>query len=369
MKEKSIIDNPNITTLNIYLLFLVILVGIVIIYIYQNKKSKTENFDARYTVPITTNPQTTPQSSLQSTQQTTNPIETIPQSLLALQNVNRNTQSNFTLPNINTFPTQPATQTSSPNNVSASGNSSNLGNLGNLGNLDNINIPDITTKNIVVQSLKDLQTGLQRFSNIDAPISISDDGNTCIAWGNYNNGKYRANDNNCTVVDNTENGGNTNNVRKCLRANGGLATCNNLYNDGYIDRMNNIDTHPLIEQSQAKIIYNIGNTKLNLDSKSTAIDGFINDLITKRNLENQQLYFINHNTDNLQEKQNTMNKINKDLTDKKTELNLNQISFSQFLDNSSHNENLKNIYYKIIIGLVISIIVVGVMYVMFSELL
>ena len=363
MKEKSIIDNSNIATLNIYLLFLVILVGIVIIYIHQNKKYKTENFDAIETVPITTNPESpNPQSTQQSPPppQTTIPIETIPQSLLALQNVNRNTQPNFTLPDINTFPTQTATQPPTPNNVSASGNSSNPSNLGNL---DNINIPDITTKNIVVQSLKDLQTGLQRFSNIDAPISINDDGNTCIVWGNYNNGKYRANDNNCTIVDNT------NNVRKCLRANGGLATCNNLYSDGYIDRMNNIETQPLIEQSQAKIIYNIGNTKYDLDSKSTAIDGFINDLITKRNLENQQLYFINYNTDNLQEKQNTMNKINKELTDKKTELNLNQVSFSQFLDNNNNNENLKNIYYKIAIGLVISIIVVGVMYVMFSNIL
>jgi hypothetical protein len=360
MKEKSIIDNSNITTLNIYLLFVIILVGVVIIYIYQNKKSKIENFDAIETVPITTNPQS-------PNPQTTIPIETIPQNLLALQNVNRNIQPDFTLPNINintlnTFPTQTTTQAPTPNNLSTSGNS-------NLGNLDNINIPDITTKNIVVQSLKDLQTGLQRFSNIDAPISINDDGNTCIVWGNYNNGKYKANDNNCIVVDSAGNGGNTNNIRKCLRANGGLATCNNLYSDGYIDRMNNIDTQPLIEQTQAKIIYNIGNTKLDLDSKSTAIDGFINDLVTKRNLENQQLYFINYNTDNLQEKQNNMNKINKELTDKKTELNLNQVSFSQFLDNNNKNENLKTTYYKIAIGLVISIIVVGVMYVLFSELL
>jgi len=188
-------------------------------------------------------------------------------------------------------------------------------------------------------------------------------------WGNYNNGKYRANDNNCIVVDSAGNGGNTNNIRKCLRANGGLATCNNLYSDGYIDRMNNIDTQPLIEQTQAKIIYNIGNTKLDLDSKSTAIDGFINDLVTKRNLENQQLYFINYNTDNLQEKQNNMDKINTDVSEKQTEVNLNQVSFSQFLATNSSNDNLNNIYYNVGIGLVITIVVVGILNVLFSNLL
>ena len=298
------------TTLNIYLIFLIILIGIVIIYICQNRKSRIENFNSTVT-------DTVPPHSIDS----------------------NTTDSNTT-----------------DSNTLQSNNEKFI-------NLDNINIPDITTKNIVLQSLKDLQTGLQRFSNIDAPISINDDGNTCIVWGNYNNGKYMANDNNCTIVDNT------NNIRKCLRANGGLATCNNLYSDGYIDRMNNIDTQPLLEQIQAQIIFNIGNSNLDLDSKSTAIDGFINDLVTKRNLENQQLYFINYNTDNLQEKQNTMDKINTDVSEKQTEVNLNQVSFSQFLATNSSNENLKNIYYKVVIGLVISIVVVGILNVLFSNLL
>lgn len=289
------------TTLNIYLIFLIILVGIVIIYICQNRKSRIEKFDSSIT---------------------------------------------------NTAPPTHSTDS----NPLQSNNEKFI-------NLDNINIPDITTKNIVVQSIKDLQTGLQRFSNIDAPISINDDGNTCTTWGNYNNGKYRANDNNCIIVDNT------NNIRKCLRANGGLATCNNLYSDGYIDRMNNIDTQPLLEQIQSQIIFNIGNSNLDLDSKSTAIDGFINDLVTKRNLENQQLYFINYNTDNLQEKQNNMDKINTDVSEKQTEVNLNQVSFSQFLATNSSNDNLNNIYYNVGIGLVITIAVVGILNVLFSNLL
>jgi len=349
------------TTLNIYLIFLISLIGIVIIYICQNKTQK-ENFDSEFTVPITTNP-------LSTNSQITSNQTTIPQSLLALQN--RNKQPNYTLPNINTSPTQ---SISTPtNNLSESGNS-------NFSSIDNINIPDITTKNIVVQSLKDLQTGLQRFSNLDAPISINDSGNICTGWGNYNNGKYRANDNNCVIVDNinsssnpnsnpNSNPSNTNNIRKCLNSTGGLSTCNNLYSDGYINRMNNLSTQPLLEQTQSEIIYNINNTKMDLDSKSTVIDGFINDLVTKRNLENQQLYFINYNTDNLQEKQLNMDKINTEVANKKTELNLNQASFSQFLNNNNNNENLKNIYYKVATGLVISIFVVGMMNVFFSNLL
>jgi hypothetical protein len=130
--------------------------------------------------------------------------------------------------------------------------------------------------------------------------------------------------------------------------------------------MNNIDIQPLLSQAQAEVIFNIGNTNLDLGSKSTIVDGIINDLVTKRNLENQQLYFIKYNTDNLQDKQNNMYTINKELSNKQTEVNLNQILFSQFLDNNKSNENIKNIYYKIIIGLVITLIVVGVMNMLFT---
>ena len=231
-------------------------------------------------------------------------------------------------------------------------------------NLDDIQIPDTSIKTIIQQSLKDLQLSLERFSYLDAPITINNDGTTCMPWGNYNNGKYSANDNKCIVPDNA-----TSNERKCLSATGYLASCSNLYSNGYIERMNTINITPLLEQSKAEIIYNLSNANLDINDKATETDKLISDLITQRNLELQQKYFINYNTDNLADKQKNINKINKNLQNKQTELNLNQAHFSQFLEDNTAKEQRNNLYYKITIGLIITIIILLILNVLFSNIL
>lgn len=229
---------------------------------------------------------------------------------------------------------------------------------------DDVRITDTSVKNIVQQSLKDLQIGLERFAYLDAPITINDNGQTCMPWGNYNSGKYNADDNKCIVPDNANS-----NVRKCLSATGILSSCSNLYSDGYIERMNTIDITPSVEQSKAEIVYNLGNANLDLGDKNKESDKLISDLITQRNLEQQQQYFINYNTDNLADKQKNIDKINKNVLDKQTELNLNQVEFSQFLANNSTNEKRSSIYYKITIGLTITIIIMVILNVLFSNIL
>jgi len=290
------------STLNIYLCFILIIIVITIIYISQNK-NKSENFDS---MPNLTNTITT--------------------------------QPNITLPIINN-----ATPTNA--NIDA-----------------DITTDDTTIRDIVIQSLKDLQTGLLRFSNLDAPMTINDDGNTCSVWGQYSNGKYSVNDNNCIIADNT-------NIRKCLGANGGLSTCDNLYSDGYINKMNNININPFVKQSKKEILDNVKIAKVEWDNKSNKIDCLINDLVSKRNLENQQLYFINYNTNNLQDKEKNINKIDKEVSIKQTDVNINQLSFSNFIANNTSKDNLNNIYYKIIIGLVIIIVIIGILNYLFSNVL
>jgi hypothetical protein len=226
----------------------------------------------------------------------------------------------------------------------------------------NINIQDTSIKNIIQQSLTDLQISLERFSYLDAPITINDNGQTCMLWGNYNNGKFTAEENKCIISDNSSN------TRKCLGNNGLLTSCTNLYSDGYIEKMNTINIIPLIEQAKSKILYNLGNANLDLADKNKETNKLISDLITQRNLENQQLYFINYNTDNITEKQKDINKINKNVLDKQTELNLNQVSFSQFIETNTINENRSNLYYKIIMGLIIGIIIIVILNILFTNI-
>jgi hypothetical protein len=294
----------ELTTLNIYLLFIIIIIIIAIIFIYQKKLYKQiENFDGA-TEPIII-------------PTTTRPIITVPQS------------------------TQQVSTTS----------------------FDNINIQDNYTKTTVIQSLKDLEIGLDRYSYLDAPIVVDNNGKICMEWGNYNNGKFSVNENKCIVPDNSSN------IRKCLNITGSLSGCNNLYDDGYIERMNTLNVQPLLDEAQNTILYNLSNTNTDLGDKSSELDKIISNLITKRNLEEQQLYFINYNTNNLEEKQKTIEKINDIVSDKQTEVNLNQVSFSQFLETNSSNEKIASIYYKIAIGLTITIIIMGILCILFSNIL
>lgn len=294
----------ELTTLNIYLLFIIIIIIIAIIFIYQKKIYKQiENFDGA-TEPII-----------------------IPAA----------TRANTTIPQ--TIPTIGETS------------------------FDNINIQDSYTKNTVVQSLKDLEIGLDRYSYLDAPIVVDNDGKICMEWGNYNNGKFSVNENKCIVPDNSSN------IRKCLNITGSLSGCNNLYDDGYIERMNTLNVQPLLDEAQNTILYNLSNTNTDLGDKNSELDKIISNLITKRNLEEQQLYFINYNTNNLEEKQKTIEKINDIVSDKQTEVNLNQVSFSQFLETNSSNEKIASIYYKIAIGLTITIIIMGILCILFSNIL
>jgi len=310
----------EITTLNIYLLFIIIIIIIAIVYIkYKKTINTTENFDDA------TDPITDPITDL-----ITDPITTISQT----PNLSTDTLSTLT-------PTPTLGETS----------------------FDNINIQDSYTKTTVVQSLKDLETGLDRYSYIDAPIIVDNEGKLCMDWSNYSNGKYSVNENKCIVPDNSSN------VRKCLNITGGLSGCNLFYDDGYIERMNTINIFPLIDQAKSTILYNLGDTNLDLTDKSTALDKIISDLVTKRNLEAQQLYFIDYNTNNLAEKQKNIDKINKIVSDKKTEVNLNQVSFSQFLETNNSKEKISNIYYKIVIGLTITIIIMSILCVLFSNIL
>jgi len=335
---------------NIYAIFIIIIICIIgrIIYIYINTTNAANNTNvANNTNAVKNGKQIYEFSNLEhfyGTADIRSPEEQQEALNAAKLDTSIPTYPTFTLPDTKTFNVQPVTTNSNDNNDI------------------NINTPDTIINNIVEQSLKDLEINLKRFSNLDAPIIINDNGQQCTVWANYNNGKYKINDNNCIIVDNTNN-------RKCLGTNSMLSTCNNLYNDGYINQMNNINILPLVSQARAEILFNIGNTSLNLNTKSTKIDTIINDLVTKRNLEIQQLYFINYNTENLQDKEHNITKINKNVIEKQKEVNLNQAIFSQFTELNSNTDNINKFYYKITIGLIVVIIIVGLINLISSNIL
>ena len=155
--------------------------------------------------------------------------------------------------------------------------------------------------------------------------------------------------------------------RSCL-TNSNLVSCSKYYDDN-INSLNKIDTNKILNYVKNKILIDYDNVNKTIIEKNKNIYGILKNLIDKRNLENQQLYFIEYNDSNLNDKKKLVNKSTDELEKAENEFNLNQLNFSIFLDQNNNNDNKTNLYYKIIIGIIISIIIMGILNFIFSELL
>jgi hypothetical protein len=218
----------------------------------------------------------------------------------------------------------------------------------------NINIHDSSLNRIAINNLTSLNNILNNYSNLDVPITINNNGNICSQWGEYNNSQYSANDNKCVITDPT------NNIRQCLDPIGNLSSCNNYYSDGTINKLNNIDTNSILVIAQNSIQTASNGIIDDINEKSSVLDVLINDIISKRNLENQQLYFINYNNSNLDDKQKLIDKTTDEFEKTENDININKINFDNFLSKNELNNNKQNTYYKIIIGLIVIIAITGV---------
>ena len=231
--------------------------------------------------------------------------------------------------------------------------------------LESNDINDIEVKTKLINYLTDLQKILKKTETIDAPISINNNGNVCEAWGMYDNGKYKNDDNNCIKINNSK-------KRRCL-SNTILTSCSNYYEDdeqgNNIDKMLKIDTKEIMDSVKYNTFVEFKITKSELSKYNDDIDNILNDLISKRNLENQQLYFIDYNNNNLNDKQNLFDKTNKEFEKAENDVNINKIQFQEFLEKKEILNKKNNSYYYYVKILIILLIVVGLFNFMFTELL
>ena len=227
--------------------------------------------------------------------------------------------------------------------------------------LESNDINDIEVKTKLINYLTDLQKLLKTTETMDAPISINNNGNICDNWGMYDDGKYKHNNNNCIKINNSR-------QRKCLR-NNILTSCSNYYKDGEIESMLKIDTKQIMDTVKYNIFTRLRELKINLSKHNDDIDNVQSDLISKRNLENQQLYFIDYNNKNLTDKQILFDKTNKEYEKAENDVNINKIQFQEFLEKKEILNKKNNSYYYYVKILIILLIVVGLFNFMFTELL
>ena len=222
-----------------------------------------------------------------------------------------------------------------------------------------IKLNDASIENIINSNISNLSDILNKYTNLDAPIIINNKKTICDEWGNYNNGKYKLNTNQCLFEQGQ---------RSCM-SNSKLVSCSNYYNDGKINNFNNIDPNNILKLASDRISLDYNNINIDIIEKTTNIYSILNNLIDKRNLENQQLYFIEYNNSNINDKQKLVNKSTNEFEKEENNVKLNQMNFSIFLDQNNNNNSKKNLYYKILLGIIIIIIIMGLLNLLFSELL
>ena len=226
----------------------------------------------------------------------------------------------------------------------------------------NIKGSDMSLQNIIDKNIITLSTILDKYKNIDVPIIVNNN-NICADWGNYNNGKYKLNTNQCL---------NINGDRACVSGSdlgSGLVTCSNYYSDDYINKLNFIDTNKILNTVKQKISVNNSSVNNDIANMSSNIYIVLDDLINKRNLENQQLSFIAYNTNNINDKQNLVNESKFKFEKAENDITINQIEFANFLEDNRNHESKFNIYRKITIGIIITIVIMGILNILFSNLL
>ena len=226
--------------------------------------------------------------------------------------------------------------------------------------LNKLNITDVISHNKIFNYLISLAKILDKYSYIDAPITINNNGKMCEDWGDYSNGDHAASLNSCINLPGQ-------NDRTCLSDNN-VVSCSNYYSDGQIEKLCTIDTNDLVNNSKYNIYLGINEINTNVNKANIDMTTALIDYIAKRNLENQQNYFIKYNEYNLEDKKKIINKSNKEFEKTENDVNINKIQFQQTIEQNNYNEEKNNKYYNYIFYTVIFIIIVGILNFMFSNL-
>ena len=223
-----------------------------------------------------------------------------------------------------------------------------------------------SVKNAINDKIKSFTSAFDKYSVLDPAITANNNGVICDRWDGYggentDTNPFNSSLNSCKLVNNS----NTT-VPQCL-TNNILISCDMFFNDGIINDLTSIDIISLKKNIRDNIIRNCQQLISSLDKSSVEIDLIIESLLDKLKVEEQQLYFIKYNISNLDDKTKLVNKTTEEYIKNENDINVNQVNFTNFLSKNNTNTNKINFYYKIIIGLIITLIVIGIFNIFLSN--
>ena len=194
-------------------------------------------------------------------------------------------------------------------------------------------------KSLVNEQVLELANMLDRYATLDIPIIINDKGQLCAS---SNQSKTNQSSNSCYKDSESD-------IYTCQSENGFTNSCMKFYSDGFITNKNNIE-----------------NVITNMDKTTNEL---INKYADLNNIELQQRDVIENNKNNMNDKQRLMEDNKKILKNKKTTTDINKNNFQISIENITNNEYRNKLYYNIIIGIIIAIIITGICNFLFSNIL
>lgn len=223
--------------------------------------------------------------------------------------------------------------------------------------INTINQDDL--KSLVNEQVLELSDMLGRYSKLDIPIIINDTGQLCAS---SNMSETNQSSDSCSKDENS-------NLYSCLSETGFSNSCMKFYSDGFIINKNNIDTTPLLMNGINKIIANKNNIENVISNMNKTADELINKYTDLSNIELQQRDVIENNKNNMNDKQRIMEDNKQMLKNKKTTTEINKNNLQTSMDNITSNEYKNKLFYNIIIGIIIAIIITGICNFLFSNIL
>ena len=209
------------------------------------------------------------------------------------------------------------------------------------------------------QRLQELKTYLAKYSNLDIPISVTDNNTVCNPWGIFQNSKYLEHDNVCTVIDNTF-------ARQCLTTEGNVLTpCGKRYSDGVVDNANAVIVDTIYNSAVSNMNSGYSTLSNAMLSINTDLDKQVINTGQYTNIVNSQNTLISNNMVGLTDKKQYYNENVDTMQRKLDKTQIDRINYQQVLLTKNNAESRISLYKKIILGmLIILAILCGLIYIM-----
>lgn len=210
----------------------------------------------------------------------------------------------------------------------------------------------------IENSLQPLKIILDKYSNLDIPISITNYNTICNPWGIFQNNKFLTRDNVCLVV-NRSGDSSTDNIRQCLSgASNQLTPCDKFYKNGTINNANIILTDNFMNNALGKLKNGMNTISSLITQKANELTNNINNVVRYKKILMQQLSLIDKNDTALEDKRKINDNKNIEMDIKANQTGINYDKFNQYLDNNNTIRKQLELYKKIIYVLIFILIII-----------